>query len=410
MNESEGCPVSDWATDFDIFDPEYTADPAPVWNDLQSRCPIAHTERGGGLWMSTRYDDARALAVMTGELSNRQVSIAPMDENSDLLADHLSDIMPPITNDPPDHAPLRRLILPFFAPKAVEQHRANTAALCNELIDGFIAKGQCDAAADYAQQITPRVIGDMLGIDTSRSDEFVGWVRGYIELGYGDIELRRRSRYQMMEFFGEMVRYRRENPSDDYISQLIAKEVDGEPLSDQKVINFCLLLLIAGIDTTWSSLGSSLLHFAKHPEHRMRMVAEPELWPTAVEELLRFYSPVSVGRIAMEDVEFNGASMRRGERLMINYPAANRDPDVFERADEVVLDRKQNRHFAFGVGVHRCAGSNLARMEMDVALRTWFERIPEFELRDPAGVTWAAGQVRGARTVPVKWNSTTTSS
>jgi hypothetical protein len=140
------------------------------------------------------------------------------------------------------------------------------------------------------------------------------------------------------------------------------------------------------------------------------VVAEPELWPTAIEELLRFYAPVSVGRIAMEDVDFNGTKMNRGERLMINYPAANRDGTEFERADEVVLDRKQNRHFAFGVGVHRCAGSNLARMEMDVALRTWFARIPEFELRENEPVTWAPGQVRGARAVPVKWDNTTTSS
>ena len=182
---------------------------------------------------------------------------------------------------------------------------------------------------------------------------------------------------------------------------LLASEVDGKPLSDDAVVKFCLLLLIAGIDTTWTSLGTSLLHFATHRDDRRRMASEPELFPTAVEELLRFYAPVSVGRIAMQDVQFNGTDIKRGERMMINYPAANRDPQAFERADEFVLDREKNRHFAFGVGVHRCAGSNLARMEMDVALRTWFKRIPEFELSDPDQVSFASGQVRGARNVPV---------
>ncbi len=398
---SERKPVTDWATDFDIFDPEHAADPGDVWSDLQGRCPMARTERYGGMWMATRYEDARELVMNTSVLSNRQVSLAPMKESSDLLADYHSHITPPISNDPPEHTPLRRVILPFFSPRAVEEHKAFTEQLCNDLIDGFIQRRECDAAVDYAQQITPRVIGHMLGIDINRSDEFVSWVRGFIELGANDIELRERSRKQMMSFFAEMVAERRKHPGHDYISELCIKEVEGEPLTDKAIVNFALLLLIAGIDTTWSSIGSSMLHFATHEDDRRRMASEPDLLPTAVEELLRFYAPVSVGRIAMEDLDHGDVTIKRGQRLMINYPAMCRDADAFERADEVVLDRERNRHFAFGVGVHRCAGSNLARMEMQVALRVWFERIPEFWLTDPDKVTWAAGQVRGARNVPV---------
>lgn len=393
--------VSDWATDFDLSEEHYRADPGPVWKDLHERCPIAHTERNGGLWMATRYGDARELAVMTAELSNRQVSIAQQRPDIDLLADYHSHITPPISNDPPEHAPLRRLILPFFTPTAVEEHRAYTEALCNELIDGFIDTGRADAAVDYAQQISPRVIGHMLGIDTSRSEEFTGWVRGMIELGFDDPEVRNHSRKTIMAFFAELIDERRANPGDDYISQLTQKEVDGKPLTDKQVVNFCVLLLIAGIDTTWSSLGSSLWHLATHEADRQRLANESDLFPTAIEELLRFYAPVSVGRIAMEDVTFNDVTLKRGERLMINYPAACRDAEAFERADEVLLDRKKNRHFAFGVGIHRCAGSNLARMEMDVGLRTWMRRIPEFQLDTSRQVTWAGGQVRGARNVPV---------
>ncbi len=398
---TEQKPVEDWATDFNIFDPDYTKEPAPVWRDLQARCPIAHTERWGGLWMSTKYDDVKALVKMTPALSNRQVSIAPIPEEIDLLADYHAELSPPISADPPDHVHLRRLILPFFTPKAVAPFRPFTEALCHELIDRFIDRGACDAAVDYAQQLTPRVIGHMLDIDPARSDEFVGWVRGFVELGFDDPDLRARSRIQMRDFFGELVTERRANPGEDYISQLLQKDLQGEPLTDKMVINFCQLLLVAGIDTTWSSIGSSLLHFATHEQDRRRLAREPDLLPSAIEELLRFYAPVSVGRIAMDDVEYGGVTFKRGERLMINFPAANRDPEVFDRPDEAILDREKNRHFAFGIGIHRCAGSNLARMEMEVALSVWFERIPEFKLSDPDKVTWAAGQVRGARNVPV---------
>ena len=165
-NERE---VSDWATDFDLSEENYRADPGPVWKDLHARCPIAHTERNGGLWMATRYGDARELAIMTSELSNRQVSIAQQRPDIDLLADYHSHITPPISNDPPEHAPLRRLILPFFTPTAVEEHRTYTESLCNELIDGFIENGCADAAVDYEQQISPRVIIHMLVIEASRS-------------------------------------------------------------------------------------------------------------------------------------------------------------------------------------------------------------------------------------------------
>ncbi len=402
---SEEKPVSDWATDFDIFSPEYTEQPEPVWKELQNRCPVAHTERGGGLWMSTKYEDARTLCAMPESMSNRQVSIVPLREGTDLLADYHTQTLPPVSSDPPEHTPLRRLILPFFSPKATEKYRGFTENLCNRLIDRFIEQGRCDAAVDYAQQITPQVIGHLLGIDTSRSEEFTRYVIDFMEDGVKDPELRAKSMHAMQDYFAGLIEQRRGADGDDYVSQLARAEIDGKPMSDKLLVNYCVLLLVAGIDTTWSALGSSLLHFATHESDRRRLAAEPELFPTAVEELLRYYAPVSVGRVAMEDVELGDVTVRRGERMMINFPAANRDNEAFEDADEFVIDRARNRHLAFGVGIHRCVGSNLARMEMEVALRAWFARIPEFTLSDPDGVSWAAGQIRGARNVPVRFQA-----
>ena len=161
------------------------------------------------------------------------------------------------------------------------------------------------------------------------------------------------------------------------------------------------LTLIAGVDTTWSGIGSAMLHLATHPHDAQRLVAEPEIMPLAIEELLRAYSPVTMARIATDDVEVVGCPIKAGDKVLMNFPGANRDPEVFENPHEVILDRAQNRHVAFGAGIHRCAGSNLARMEMRVAVETWLERIPEFRLADNAEVTWAGGQVRGPRQVPV---------
>ena len=186
------------------------------------------------------------------------------------------------------------------------------------------------------------------------------------------------------------------------ISQLCAAEVEGEKLSDHRVAGVCNLLLVAGIDTTWSSIGSALYHFSTHSEDRARIAGEPELIPTAVEELLRFYSPVTMARKVTEEVDFQGAAMKPGDKLLMTFPAANRDPAIFEHPEEVIIDRQQNRHIAFGTGIHRCAGSNLARMELQVAIRCWFERFKDFELSDPDRVTWAGGQVKGPRNVPIR--------
>ncbi len=403
----ETCPVHDWATDYDIFDPGYVRDPAPVWDDLRERCPIAHTTRWGGSWMPTRYEDLQQLVKMVPALSSRSaVVVPPSPELREVLvaeAKKYGSENPPITADPPEHQPFRRLILPFFSPRAVEEQIPYTRALCNSLIDGFAAKGEADAAADYAQQITPRVIAHVLGIDPARAGDFVTWVRGILELGQTQPEMRIKYRGIIRDFFQEMVTERRKNPRGDAISTLIEAEVEGEKLDDYKVVGVCFLLLVAGIDTTWSSISASLLHFATHPEDQARLRAEPELLPTAVEELLRFYSPVTMGRKVMEPVEVGGVEMKPGDKVLLNFPGANRDPAAFEKPDEVILDRKRNRHMAFGLGIHRCAGSNLARMEMQVALRTWFERIGPFELEDPDAVTWAGGQVRGPRTVPVRF-------
>jgi len=387
--------------DYDIFDPAYIAEPWPTWGELREKCPIPHTDRWGGSWMPVRYQDISDIAHDTDHFSSDEVLVAPTDDREDEFPD-LADIKaPPITSDPPEHTWARRLILPTFSPKSVARFEPVTRELCRALVDDLVARGEGDGAVDYAQQIPVRVIAKMLGVPDEMAQTFIGWVRGTLELGFQDRELQTQSFVAVAEYFIEQVADRKANPKDDIITELLSAEVDGKPVDEHHVVGTCNLILIAGIDTTWSAIGSALWHLASHPEDRQRLVAEPELLPVAIEELLRAYSPVTMARIVTDEVEVGGRTMCPGEKVLLSFPAANRDPDVFPQADEVVLDRAKNRHVAFGSGIHRCAGSNLARMELRVALEEWLRQIPEFSLADPSAVTWAGGQVRGPRMLPL---------
>ncbi|MGA1037926.1 MAG: cytochrome P450 [Ilumatobacteraceae bacterium] len=392
-------PVSDWANDFEIFDPDFVKDPYSVWSDLREQgCPFARTERRDVTFMPTTYEGVRSIAADTDTWSSFSITVTPVPQSYDANGDRIRSI---IATDEPDHTPERRLMLPFFSPKAVEKYREHTQELCRRLIREFIEDGSADIAEQYARQIPPRIIAAILGIEPEMADEFTTWVQGALELGLQDDEIREHYASIIRKFFVEQIADRQENPGDDLISFLLAAELDGEPVPMPVIRGNVGLMLIAGIDTTWSSIGSALLHLATHPEDRQRLADEPELIPTAIEEFLRAYSPVTMARVATRDTMLGDREVKAGERVMLTFPAANRDPAMFENPEEVIIDREHNRHIAFGSGIHRCAGSNLARMEMQVAIEEFLKMIPEFEIADADAVTWAGGQVRGPRNIPV---------
>jgi cytochrome P450 len=402
--QMERPPVEDWATDYDIFDRAYVADPYGIWDELRERCPIAHTERWGGSWLPTTYADVTEIARDIDNFpSGNGISVLPPPDGSGPGANPiLASGVPPISADPPLHTWTRRLILPTMSPQRVDEYEVFTRSLCVQLVDGFLERGHGDAAAEYAQQIPVRVIGHILGVPDSMAPVFTEWVRDVLEFAH-DAERRMRGISGIIQYLQGALDERVANPTDDFISELLNAEHDGQPIERPVVMGMCALLLIAGIDTTWSSIGSAMWHLATHPDDRRRLATEPGLMPTAIEELLRAYSPVTMARRLSHDVNFNGCPMKAGDRVLMNFPAANRDPAAFPDADKVVLDRQINRHVAFGAGIHRCAGSNLARMELRVAIEEFLRRIPDFDL-DPNGeVTWAGGQVRGPRTVPIRF-------
>jgi cytochrome P450 len=391
-------PVVDWKTDFDHTDQAWAADPYPIWDELRRECPVAHSERYGGVWLPTRHDDIAAIAYDTDHFTSQSIIVS---EGRPMIPAP-QGIAPPISSDPPFHHGARRLLLPAFSPKAVAPLEPFTRDYCNALLDAVEGRDIVDAAREYAQHIPVQVIAKMLGFPAEDADQFRDFVHTALEAVDLPIEQRIANFERLDVYLGKQVRDHIENPRDDLTSFLLEAELDGEKLNEEHVRGSIALLLIAGIDTTWSAIGASIWHLAHHPADRDRLVGEPELLPTAVEELLRAYAPVTMARLVKEDFEFNGCPMKKDEWVLLPFPAANRDPEFFDRADEVVLDREENRHAAFGLGIHRCAGSNLARMEMQVALEVWLDRYPRFELADPAAVRWSGGQVRGPRTLPVR--------
>jgi hypothetical protein len=395
--------VADWATDFDHTDPEWVADPYPIWDELRATCPVAHSDRYGGTWLPVRHEDVAAVAYDTEHFTSRSVVVSELRPGPDDLPAPIG-LAPPITSDPPFHAMARRLLLPAFSPKRIAALEPFTRQLCGELLDAVAARKEFDAAVDYAQHIPLRVIVRMLGFPQEDADVFRRFIRMVLE-DVGQSAEERQAQVddgELDDYMNARIAEHLDNPQDDLTTFLLDAELDGNKLSPDHVRGTMVLLMIAGIDTTWSAIGASLWHLAQNPDDRRRLAAEPDLMATAIEELLRAYAPVTMARLVAEDFEFQGRPMREGDWLLLSFPAANRDPGFFPDADKVRIDRAENRHAAFGLGIHRCIGSNLARMELRVALEEWVKRYPDFELADPAEVTWSAGQVRGPRRIPVR--------
>jgi hypothetical protein len=394
-------PVEDFATDWDHADPEWVNDPYPIWEDLRERCPVAHTERYGGAWFPATHEGVSKIANDTENFTSRAVIINNGRPDGEDIPAPIGGA-PPITSDPPFHQIARRLILPALAPGPINALEPRVRSLCVDLLDEMKDHNVVNGGMDYAQHIPPAVISRMLGFPEEDEELF----RSFVHLVVNAIDLpveQRIEQFQpIIDYFEIQIEDHRANPRDDLTSYLLDVEVAGEKLAIEHVFGTMILILIAGIDTTWSAIGASLWHLAKSPDDLARLVNEPDLMPIAIEELLRFYAPVTMARLVNKDMEYMGCPMKEYDWILLGFPAANRDPKVFEDADKFIIDRLENRHLAFGLGIHRCAGSNLARMELRVAIEEFIKRYPRFELAEPDAVTWAPGQIRGPRNLPIR--------
>ena len=395
-------PVNSWETDWDHADPAYNQNAHQIWDQLRGECPVAHTNRYGGAWLPVSHADVSAVARDTDHFSSEGAVLANKPPRDQWISTAPIGGAPPITSDPPFHADARRLLLPAFSPQVVAEWEPEIRRLCNELIDNMGDSPNVDAAVQYAQNIPVYVIARMLGLPLEDSDYFRETVHMVLEEIGAEFGERQGGFEKLEEYLTRHVQDHIDNPKDDLIGFLLNARIYDQPLSPEHVVGTIILLMVAGIDTTWSSIGSSIWHLAQHPDDLARLVKEPELLPTAIEELLRAYAPVTMARIVKADAEIGGCPVKQGDSVLLPFPAANRDPQVFPDADKVIIDREENRHVAFGLGIHRCLGSNLARLELRLAVEVFIQRFPQSQLADAQAVTWSLGQVRGPRKLPVR--------
>ena len=391
--------VTDWVNDWDWLDPSWGTDAIDIWNAVREVTPMAMTERYGRAFMPVTMDAVAAVANDTENFSSIWVNVGRPDAPRSPA--------PQITSDPPEHHGHRRLLLPAFSPKNVAPLEEKLRTFCRTLIADLDGADTADAAEQYSQHIPVHGICILTGIPEQDAELFRDWIYRNFQLGPRDNAVRAAVAAEMGDYIDALLHERLENPQDDMLTLVANAEIDGQPVDWDLKLGYIRLLIIAGIDTTWSAIGSGLWHFGQHPDEVARLVAADNddlLWNTASEEVLRYYAPVTMARKVVGETEVGGCPVHPGEQMLLTFPAANHDPAAFENPEVFDIDRAQNRHVAFGLGIHRCVGSNLARLELVVALQEWMRAFPDYSLDTSTPTTWANGQIRGPRNIPVHLN------
>jgi cytochrome P450 len=311
----------------------------------------------------------------------------------------------PLQIDPPKHVKYRRILDPLFAPRKMAPLEDEVVSLVSDLVDQFAAKGECDLHTDFAVPLPCTVFLRLMGLPLEDLDEFLSMKDGIIRPDGVTLEdqepVRRATAQRIYDYFQKVIDERRGKPGDDLLTRIMESELDGERLTDDEVLDVCFLFIIAGLDTVTDSLDCMFAYLAQEPEHRRRVVDDPSVVNSAVEELLRWETPVPVvARMATEDTEVDGCPVAAGQHVMLLLASANTDESHEASLDTVDLTRNPNPHLAFGGGVHRCLGSHLARLELRVALREFHKRIPDYSLAPDTVLEYTPG-LRSLHTLPL---------
>jgi len=393
--------VSDeWIVDhFDVHAPELGADLHRTLSRARQMCPVARSDvYEGGYWVATRYEDVLRIAQDWETWSN-QLGISVGPEGSDKGMEGM--IIPPVTVDPPLQRTFKRLINRYFTPAAVAPWEDATRALVTRLVDGFVERGECDFMEAFARPLPGLAFFDLAlhapADDLERVNDWATLASLPTEEGCAD------ARVALGTWIFELLaRRREEGPRGDVVDAVLAAEIDGRPIDDIEAIGAVMLLVLGGLETTAGVLGMAMLRFCEHPEIPELLRARPDKIPDAVEELLRLDgSFICIGRTARHDTELGGRPVKAGERVMIYWASANRDEDEFDHPDSFDPDRLANRHIAFGAGPHRCAGSNLARMNLRIAVEELVRRLTDVRLQPGAEITYHSSMNRAPLAVPI---------
>ncbi|WP_054814994.1 cytochrome P450 [Nocardia arizonensis] len=372
-----------------------------AYDRLREESPVIRNEFGPGFWTVLNHEGILEILQNPETFSNSVVT--PLDPNPQYR-------WIPEMLDGDEHLQWRRQLGPLFAPKTVELLEAKVRQRAIDLIEDIASRdsAQCDLMTEFAQRYPTTIFLELMGLPVEELDRFMEWEHAILHSSSDSVEVRGRRQFAAMRAvmgrFASIVAERRVEPRDDIVSKALTFEIDGKPVSDEDLLSFCLLMFMAGLDTVSATLGWSFYHLATHPQDRRRIVEEPELIPSAVEELLRTYAIVVPARKVMRDTEIQGFPMSAGDMVGIPLSGATRDVAAFPDAATVDIERRPNNHIAFGAGPHRCLGSHLARRELRIALEEWHKRIPEYRLRPDAELVETGAQL-GLTSLPLEWDS-----
>jgi cytochrome P450 len=309
--------------------------------------------------------------------------------------------------DPPEHTVWRQLLAPHFAPRAMERLEDRVRERCVEVIGEFAGAGHCDFLRDFAWRYPTTIFMELMGLPLDGLEQFLSWEHQILHPSAGDDPDQTRAIEAMlavMGYFSELIEEKRANPSDDLLSTSLDWEIDGKPIPLEDLLSWCLLMFMAGLDTVSIQLSYAFWHLGGQRDDRARIARDPSVIPAAVEEFLRFFAFVAPARKVMEDVEFHGCPLKKGDMVFVPLSGATRDPARFEHAATLQIDRPENNHVAFGAGPHRCLGSNLARRELRVALEEWHRVIPDYRLTEGVEVTEHGGGLYGIDRLELSWD------
>jgi cytochrome P450 len=369
--------------DFDHHSTEFGQDHRKLLHEVRETCPVAWTESHGGYWLLTRYGDVHKCANDDWTFSSRHD--LPNDGRSFTGCKIPDDPQryTPIETDMPRFRSFRKALNAAFSPSTAKQYQPSVERYTTEAIDKHIESGSIDFVLDLANPVPAKLTLEILGIPVEEWQPFAYAFHTLIYSVPGTPEMLKAQEalVQCSASVAEVISSRRREPRDDLISYLTRMEVDGETVGDEEITEVILLILGGGLDTTTALVACALAYLEERPDQRRWLIEDPARIPAACEEFLRYYSPVQLlGRTATKEVEVGSQSVSPGERIALCWSAANHDPAVFERPNELILDRFPNRHMAFGVGAHRCLGSHIARMEATVMLTEILRRMPDYKI------------------------------
>lgn len=399
MNPLPSPPAGHPPLHYDIHDPAFAQNPYPAYAELRSKCPVMRSLLHGKFWLLSRYDDVKAAALDWKTYTSSVVGVTAIPVITPRTEPQL-----PIEIDPPLHSRYRALMAPTFAPARIEQMRPRLIALAVELIEKIMARPRgeiVDLVSAFAAPFSIGTLAEFTDLPRQDADKWSGWINRMFDVR--DRESGQHASTEFGAYIDELIARRRRAPTNDFVSNLIASEVEGHRLTDREIHSFLRVTFGAGFETTQDAMSVTLHHLAEHPADLARLRADPALAPRAVEEFLRHITPIQIfGRNTTRDTTLHGVTVPQGDIVALGFGSANHDPAQFPDPEKVLLDRTPNRHLSFGAGPHLCLGAPVARLEMEITLTEFVQRVPGWRVAPGDAVEWKPrGDRRGLVRLPV---------